>query len=224
MSRLAALARRAALAVLLGLAAVPAWAQVNGLWSSSRGDYLLFLQDSSSGTTFSIQVPAALDAIKVWIGSGSPASVSLQGVLNADDRLAASVNGSAMSGSVTQAGVQSTFDARLALGWVANAHAGVWQKSAPANAYLVFCVLETGSGRIGLQVDVTLDPVTRTYRYDIYSGVLAGSTYTGASLAGSGTTSRLVFGNGTLSGTQTTVQRPVQSIEYTATQIVGIGG
>ncbi len=104
-----------------------------------------------------------------------------------------------------------------------NGNAGVWQKSAGANAYLVFCVLETANGRLGLQVDVTLDAATRTYRYDIYTGVVTGSTFVGASLTGSGYTSRLEFGSGTLDGTQSTVTRPVQSTRYTATQIVQIG-
>lgn len=202
----------------------PALAAVNGLWSAANGDHLLLLQDDRTGATFSLQVPAALNGIQVWTGSGSAASISLQGVYSADDRLAATLDGSQLTGSITQGGQQQALSAQLALAWVANANAGVWQKATDANAYLVFCVLETANGRLGVQVDVTLDTVTRSYRYDIYTGVLTGSTFTGASLTGSGTTSRLVFGDGTLDGSTATVARPVQTTTFTASQLVRIGG
>lgn len=211
----------ALLALLCCPLTVPA--AVSGLWTTSQGEHLLVLQDQNSGTTFSLQLPATLDSLQVWMGSGSPASITLQGVLSPDDRLAAGIDGNRMTGTIARSGQTQTLNASLALAWVANGNAGVWQKDSAANAYLVFCVLETANGRLGVQVDVTVDVAGKSYRYDVFTGVLTGSTFVGASLTGSGYSSRLQFGSGTLEGTQSTVTRPVQSVSYRASQIVKIG-
>jgi hypothetical protein len=167
-------------------------------------------------------VPGSFDALKVWLGAGSASAITLQGLTSPSDALSAQVAGPSMSGSTSIAGVQQPFNAQLALAWVATEYAGVWQKSSPANAYLVFCVLNTGNGKIGVQIDVTLN-ADKTTSYDIFTGALAGNQFAGLSLTGSGRTTRLDFASaGQLSGTNSTVARPVQSISYTASHIVKI--
>jgi hypothetical protein len=207
-------------AALLALAAPGAHAGVNGLWTTTSGDYVVFLQDASSGTTVALQVPASFAALKAWLGSGSASSISLQGLTAPTDLLSAQVAGSAMTGSTSVGGVQQPFNAQLALAWVATEYAGVWQKSSPANAYLVFCVLDTGNGKIGVQIDVTLN-ADKTTSYDIFTGALAGTQFAGLSLTGSGRATRLDFASADqLSGSNSTVARPVQTISYTASHIV----
>ena len=84
----------------------------------------------------------------------------------------------------------------------------------------MFCVLETGTGRIGLQIDVTLNP-DQTTSSQIFTGALVGSQFTGVSVSGSGLTSRLNFGSaGTLTGTATTIAKPPQVTSFSATQVV----
>ncbi|NRF71955.1 hypothetical protein HLB44_33715 [Aquincola sp. S2] len=196
-------------------------AGVNGLWSTQNGDYALFLQDATSGATFALQVPGSLDALRVWMGSGSASSLSLQGLVQPNDALIANVAGSSMSGTMTIGGVQQPFNAALALAWVGTEYAGIWQKVSPANAYFVFCVLETGNGRIGLQIDVTLN-ADKTTTYDIFTGALVNTQFTGLSVTGSGLTSRLNFGTGTLTGSSTTIAKPPQVTTFSATQVVKI--
>ena len=210
------------LAALLALAMPAAHAGVNGLWTTSSGDYVVFLQDGSSGTTFALQVPGSFDALKVWLGSGSASAITLQGLTAPTDTLSAQVAGSSMNGSTSIGGGQQPFNAQLALAWVATEYAGVWQKSSPANAYLVFCVLNTGNGTIGVQIDVTLN-ADKTTSYDIFTGALAGNQFAGLSLTGSGRSTRLEFASAEqLSGTNSTVARPVQTTSYTASHIVKI--
>lgn len=210
------------LATLCALAMPAAHAGVSGLWTTTYGDYVMFLQDGSSGATFALQVPGSFDALKVWFGSGSASAVTLQGLTAPADALSAQVAGSSMSGSTSVSGVQHPFDAQLALAWVATEYAGVWQKSSPANAYLVFCVLNTGNGKVGVQIDVTLN-ADKTTSYDIFTGALAGNQFAGLSLTGSGRSTRLEFASAEqLSGTNSTVARPVQTVSYTASHIVKI--
>ena len=211
-----------ALVALLVAAAPAAHAGASGLWTTSSGDYVVFLQDGSSGTTFALQVPGSFDALKVWLGSGSASAITLQGLTAPTDTLSAQVAGSSMNGSTSIGGGQQPFNAQLALAWVATEYAGVWQKSSPANAYLVFCVLNTGNGTIGVQIDVTLN-ADKTTTYDIFTGALAGSQFAGLSLTGSGRATRLDFASAEqLSGTNSTVARPVQSTSYTASHILKI--
>jgi hypothetical protein len=219
-ARTAAAAWHLCCAALLALAAMGAHAGVNGLWTTTSGDYVVFLQDATSGTTVALQVPGSFDALKAWLGSGSASSISLQGLTAPTDMLSAQVAGSAMTGSTSVGGVQQPFNAQLALAWVATEYAGVWQKSSPANAYLVFCVLDTGNGKIGVQIDVTLN-ADKTTSYDIFTGALAGTQFAGLSLTGSGRATRLDFASADqLSGSNSTVARPVQTISYTASHIV----
>ncbi len=209
-------------ALLLGaLALQPALATgINGLWTSPNGDYTVFLQDSTSGQTFALQVPATLDTLRVWQGTGSASAISLANLLQPADTLAATVAGEAMSGSIVLAGMPQPFSASLALGWVATEYAGVWQKASPANAYLVFCVLNAGGTRLALQIDVTITG-EKTYAYDIFTGTLNGKQFTGVSLTGSGLTSRLDFADSqTLAGSTTTLGRPPQTTTFSATHII----
>ena len=209
-------------AALLALVAPMAQASVSGLWTTSNGDYVVFMQDGSSGSTFALQVPGSFDALKVWLGSGSASAITLQGLTAPADLLSAQVTGSSMNGSTSIGGAQQPFNAQLALAWVATEYAGVWQKSSPANAYLVFCVLNTGNGKIGVQIDVSLN-ADKTTGYDIFTGALTGSQFTGLSLTGSGRTTRLDFTSAEqLSGTNSTVTRPVQTVSFTASHIVKI--
>lgn len=194
---------------------------VSGLWSGSGAEHLVLLQDGSSGQTFGLQVPATLDAIKIWLGSGSATQISLQALAAPDDVFSATIsNGNRLSGSQTVGGAMRSFSADLALGWVSTAYAGVWQKDLSASAYLVFCVLNTGNGRLALQVDVTL-AADKSVAYDIFTGALNGATFSGLSLMGSGFTSRLVFDGATLQGTLSS-GRPAQGTAYGATQIAQI--
>jgi len=209
-------------AALLALATPAVHAGVSGLWTTSAGDYVVFLQDGSSGSTFALQVPGSFDALKVWLGSGSASAITLQGLIEPSDLLSAQVAGSSMNGSTSIGGVQQAFNAQLALAWVATEYAGVWQKSSPANAYLVFCLLNTGNGKIGVQIDVTVN-ADKTTSYDIFTGALTGSQFTGLSLTGSGRATRLDFASADqLSGTNSTVARPVQTVNFTASHIVKI--
>lgn len=219
-ARTAAAAWHLCCAALLALAAPAAQAGVNGLWTTTSGDYVLFLQDASSGTTVALQVPGSFDALKAWLGSGSASAIALSGLTAPADLLSAQVAGSAMTGSTSVGGVQQPFNAQLALAWVATEYAGVWQKSSPANAYLIFCVLDTGNGKIGVQIDVTLN-ADKTTSYDIFTGALAGTQFAGLSLTGSGRATRLDFASAEqLSGSNSTVARPVQTISYTASHVV----
>jgi hypothetical protein len=207
-------------AALLAAAAPSAQAGVNGLWTTTSGDYVVFLQDATSGTTVALQVPASFEALKAWLGSGSASAITLQGLTAPTDMLSAQVSGSSMTGSASIGGLQQPFSAALALAWVATDYAGVWQKSSPTNAYLVFCVLNTGNGKIGVQIDVTLN-ADKTTSYDIFTGALAGTQFAGLSLTGSGRATRLDFMSADqLSGANSTVARPVQTIDYTASHIV----
>ena len=218
--RTAAVAWHLACAALLAAAAPAAQATVNGLWTTASGDYVVFLQDATSGTSVALPVPASFEALKVWLGSGSASAITLQGLTAPTDMLSAQVAATAMTGSTSIAGMQQPFNAELALAWVATEYAGVWQKSSPANAYLVFCVLNTGNGKIGVQIDVTLN-ADKTTSYDIFTGALAGTQFAGLSLTGSGRATRLDFASAEqLSGTNSTVARPVQTINYTASHIV----
>jgi hypothetical protein len=218
--RTAAAAWHLCCAALLALAAPAAQAGVNGLWTTDSGDYVVFLQDATSGTTVALQVPGSFDALKAWLGTGSASVIALQGLTAPADMLSAQANGSSMTGSTSLGGVQQPFSAQLALAWVATEYAGVWQKSSPANAYLVFCVLDTGNGKIGVQIDVTLN-ADKTTSYDIFTGALAGTQFAGLSLTGSGRATRLDFASvDQLSGANSTVARPVQTISYTASHIV----
>jgi hypothetical protein len=195
-------------------------AGVNGLWTTSSGDYALFLQDATSGSTFALQVPSTLDGLRVWLGSGSASALTLQGLVQPNDLLVANIAGSSMNGTMTVGGVQQPFAAALALAWVGSEYAGIWQKASPANAYLVFCVLETASGRIALQIDVTLN-ADQTVSQQIFTGALVGSQFTGVSANGAGLTSRLGFnGNGSLAGSYTTLAKPPQVSSFSATQVV----
>lgn len=195
-------------------------AGLNGLWTTSSGDYALFLQDATNGSTFALQVPSTLDGLRVWLGTGSASALSLQGLVQPNDLLVANVAGSALNGSMTIGGVSQPFNASLALAWVGTEYAGIWQKTSPASAYLVFCVLETGSGRIGLQIDVTLN-ADKTVTQQIFTGTLVGSQFTGVSANGVGLTSRLAFnGSGGLTGTTTTLAKPPQTTSFSATQVV----
>lgn len=221
-ARTAASAWHLCCAALLALAAPAAQASISGLWTTTSGDYVVFLQDATSGTTVALQVPGSFDALKVWLGSGSASAITLQGLTVPTDVLSAQVAGSSMNGSTSLGGVQQPFNAQLALAWVATEYTGVWQKSSPANAYLVFCVLDTGNGKIGVQIDVTLN-ADKTTSYDIFTGALAGTQFAGLSLTGSGRATRLDFASAEqLSGTNSTVARPVQTISYTASHIVKI--
>ena len=219
-ARTAAAAWHLCCAALLALAAPAAQAGVNGLWTTTSGDYVLFLQDASSATTVALQVPGSFEALKAWLGSGSASAIALSGLTAPADLLSAQVAGSAMTGSTSVGGVQQPFNAQLALAWVATEYAGVWQKSSPANAYLIFCVLDTGNGKIGVQIDVTLN-ADKTTSYDIFTGALAGTQFAGLSLTGSGRATRLDFASAEqLSGSNSTVARPVQTISYTASHVV----
>lgn len=217
-------ARRLWAVLLLGWFAAwaaPAAAQTSGLWTTAAGDHLLLLQDGQSGATFAIQVPSTLSAMRVWLGSGSTTALSLQSLAQPADLLVANVAGSTMSGSMTLGGVTQPFAAELALAWVATEYAGVWQKAAPANAYMVFCVLNNGAARIGVQVDVTI-LADKSLAWDVFTGALVGTTFNGASIAGTGLLTRLDFAGATLTGQYTTLGRPPQVTPFSATQIVKI--
>ena len=84
-ARAAVVAWQLGLAALLAAAAPVAQAGVSGLWTTGGGDYVVFLQDGSSGATFALQVPGSLDALKVWLGSGSASSITLQGLTAPSD-------------------------------------------------------------------------------------------------------------------------------------------
>lgn len=210
------------LLVLLGAGTSPARASgVNGLWTSSGGDFVVFMQDATSGATFALQVPGSFDALRVWLGTGSSTAVSLQGLNKPSDLLDLAVSGATMSGTMSLSGVQQPFNAQLALAWVATEYAGVWQKAMPSNAYIVFCVLNTGDARVAVQIDVTIN-ADKTYGYDIFTGALVGDQFSGVSIAGTGLSSRLEFTGSQLTGSYTTVARPPKSTAFTATQIVRI--
>lgn len=208
---------------LLSLLALPAQAGISGLWAASNGDYELFLQDATTGTTFALQVPATFKNIKVWMGTGSPTAISLQNLTAPADSLVASIsNGTAMNGSLTQGGTQQPFAANLALGWVATEQSGVWQKANMSNAYLVFALLNTGSGHLAVQIDVTLN-ADKTITSAVYTGTFNNNVFNGLSLTGDGMLSRLTFSGSKLQGTVTTPTRPPASTAFSATQIVQIG-
>lgn len=194
---------------------------VSGLWTSSAGDYLVFLHDTGTGTSFALQVPGSFDTIRVWAGSGSATALSLQSLANPSDTLVLSVAGSNMSGTLTLAGAPQPFSASLALAWVASEYAGVWQKAGATHAYLVFCVLNTGSGRLGVQIDLSIQ-ADKSYAYAIYTGALNDKQFNGVSITGSGQSSRLEFSGSSLSGSTTTLGRPPQTTSFTATQIIQI--
>lgn len=194
---------------------------VSGLWAGSGGDHLVLLQDAASGQTFALQVPATLNGLKVWLGTGSPTQIALQGLTAPGDSFSATIsNGQSLSGAQSVGGVVRTFNASLALAWVATDYAGVWQKASPANAYLVFCVLNTGTGRLALQIDVTLN-ADKSLAYDIFTGTLVNTTFTGLSVAGSGLTSRLSFNGKQLQGSLSS-GRQGTPVSFSATQIVQI--
>lgn len=212
-----------ALLALVLCACLPAHAAANGLWATANGDYLLFLQDTSNGTTIGVQVPATLNGIKVYAGTGTDTALSLQSLANGSDKLTASYSASSMSGTLTTSSGQSqAFSASLALAWVANENAGVWQKSTGSNAYMIFVVLNTGGVKLPLQIDLTIN-ADKSYSYDIFSGTLSSNNvFNGASLLASGLTSRLTFTSPTLNGSTSTTARPVQTTTYTAQQIIKI--
>lgn len=212
---------RALAALLLACAPWPAQAAVNGLWLTSGGDYEMVLQDGSSGTTLALQVPADFKNVRVWMGTGSATAINLQGLTAPSDTLVASVGSDSMSGKLTVGGQQQPFSAHLALAWVATEQAGVWRKSGTGNAYLVFAVLNTGSGNLAVQIDVTLN-ADQTVASAVYTGTLNAGTFNGLALSGSGQLSRLVFSGGTLQGTLTTPGRPPQAATYSATQVIAI--
>ncbi|MBI5258561.1 MAG: hypothetical protein HY855_18795 [Burkholderiales bacterium] len=197
-------------------------AGVNGLWTSSAGDYSVWLQDPTSGLTLALELPATLDSLRLWLGNGSATQVSLQNVARGTDLLVASVSGSTMSGTRTLAGVQQPYSAQLALAWVATEAAGVWQKSGAANAYLVFFVVNNGGARLGVQIDVTINP-DLSYAFDVFSGSYTNNVFNGLSLLGSGLSSRLEFTGDTLAGTYTTLGRPPKVTTFTATHLVKTG-
>jgi hypothetical protein len=207
-------------ALALGLLAWPAAAAgVNGLWLTSGGDFAVFLQDSQGGATFSLQVPRSFDSLKVWIGTGSSTVIGLENLANPRDRIDATVAGSSMSGSITQQGVQQPFGADLALAWVSSDYAGVWQKTNAASDYLVFCLLNSGGAALGVQIDVSIK-ADKSYSYTIYTGPLVDRTFSGVSVTGDGVLSRLVFDQGSLTGSRTTPGRPPQTSTFAATHIV----
>lgn len=207
--------------LVLAVSIWPAQAAVNGLWVASNGDYEMFLQDSINGTTVALQVPSDFKNVRVWLGTGSATSINLQGLTAPADTLVATVSGASMSGKLTVGGSQQSFAADLALAWVATEQAGVWQKSGGGNAYLVFAVLNTGSGNLAVQIDVTLN-ADQTLSSAVYTGTLNGGIFNGLALSGSGQLSRLVFSGSSLDGTLTTPGRPPQTSTYTASQIIKI--
>jgi len=209
------------LALMLGSAvATPAAAAgPNGLWTAASGDYMMVLQDTTSGTTFALQVSPTLDSMRIWSGPGSASTLSLAGLLQPTDSLQATLSGNAMSGTLTLGGQAQAFSAQLALAWVSSEHAGIWQRSVSTNAYMLFALLDTGTARLGVQIDVTLRP-DGGVDYDIYTGALTQSVFNGLSIVGTGVRSRLEFGNGTLQGSYTTSARPPVVTAFTATQIV----
>lgn len=210
----------AVLAVLACLIARPAHAEgVNGLWVTSTGDYLVLMQDAQSGSTFGFQVPADLGSLRVWMGSGSATVLDLRSLADPTDTLQASATASAISGSTSIDGRSQSLAAHLALAWVATEYAGVWQKSTGSNDYLVFCQLNAGGTKLGVQIDVSIG-ADMSYTVAVYTGALVGSSFTGVSLSGSGTTSRLTFGAGTLTGQTLSAGRPPVSTGFSATQIV----
>lgn len=215
-------AAAAGLGLLSAAAPARAATTLNGLWSASSGDYLVLLQDAASGQTFGLQVPATLDGLKVWLGSGSSTQIALQGLTASADTFSATIsNGQSLSGTQSLGGVTRTLNASLALAWVATEYAGVWQKASPANAYLVFCVLNTGNGRLALQIDVSL-AADKSVAYDIFTGTLTNTSFVGLSIAGSGQTSRLSFNGKQLQGSLS-AGRASTPTTFSATQIVQIG-
>lgn len=209
------------LALLLGSAvSTPAAAAgPNGLWTTGSGDYMMVLQDTTSGTTFALQVSPTLESMRIWSGPGSASTVSLAGLLQPADTLQATLSGNAMSGTLTVGGQAQAFSAQLALAWVSSEHAGIWQRSVSTNAYMLFALLDTGTARLGVQIDVTLRP-DGGVDYDIYTGTLTQTVFNGLSIVGTGVRSRLEFGDGTLQGSYTTSARPPVVTAFTATQIV----
>lgn len=216
-------AGRAAAAFLAAVATLclpaPAVAAASGLWVAASGDYLVLMQDGTNGTAFGFQVPQSMSSLRVWIGSGTSASLSLKSLVEPADSLSASYTASTMTGSTQINGATATFSANLALAWVASEYAGVWQRSTGAGDYLVFCILNAGGARLGVQIDITVKS-DKTYSYAVYTGTVNGDQFNGVSLAGSGVGTRLEFGNGTLAGQYLSGGRPPQATPFTATQIV----
>lgn len=220
---LASLAASAAALVASPRARAETIPSASGLWTSPSGDYLVVLQDIASGTSFALQVSAGFDSLRVWAGSGSASTLNLQSLANPSDKLSVTISGNSMSGSLTLGGVQQAFSANLALAWVASEYAGVWQKASPANAYLVFCVLNTGGARLGVQIDVSIN-ADKTYAYDVFTGSLAGTQFNGVSVLGNGRTSRITFSGLQLNGEYASLGQPRQTTPYSATHIVKTAG
>lgn len=207
----------------LALASLPGHAATSsGLWTGTAGDYLALLQDANSGTTLAVQLAADLSSVRVFTGVGTSTTISLKSLTNTADTLATTYTESSMSGTQVLSGVSAAYSAKLALAWVANENAGVWQKSTGSNAYLLFFLLNTGGVKLGVQIDLTLN-TDKTYTYDVFTGTLSSSNiFTGASLLNPGLTSRLTFTAPNLSATTTTTSRPPVTSTYTATQIIQI--
>jgi hypothetical protein len=209
-----------ALGAALALTAVPARAAgLNGLWTTGTGDYAVFLQDEVSGATFALQLPTNLSSLKVWLGQGTATGIDLHSLVDANDTLVADVSLSSMNGTTVIASLPQPFSASLTLAWVTTEYAGVWQRSTGPNDYMVFCVLNSGGVKLGVQIDLSVHD-DKTYSYAVYTGSLNGNQYNGLSLAGTGAVSRLDFGDGSLTGSIVTAGRPPVSTPFTATQIV----
>jgi hypothetical protein len=120
---------RALLGLLLALHAASAVAatSINGVWSSSSGDYLLMLE-ASNGSVLVMRVNASLSGGTVFLGSRSGDNLSVK-TLDASQSLALAVSGSSYSGSQSSATGSQSLSGNLLFAYSGSVYDGVWQRT-----------------------------------------------------------------------------------------------
>jgi hypothetical protein len=205
-----------------GLTASNAQAEgLNGVWTTSVGDYLVLLKGTDNTTVVGLRVAADFTTGSVYLGALTGADLSLTS-LDGGSNLSALLAGNCLSGVLNEAGTVLDFSAELALAYAAGAHDGIWQSD--GGNYLVYLSLTAQGAPLVVVLDVTLTDLSSAQaEMAISAGAESDNNFTGTLLSDLNNTLQLTFAtDGTASGKYIVLALPPQTTPFTAALIFGV--